>query len=435
MAKKKALSRTEAGKECNPFQHMNLFMIKYTCYRESSFEFLLILLIAQASNNSLFFVALGGLLTCCISPSSIMDKWFKCDRMVGISRAMVISIVAGGLCIILCLALLLSSYITGQSTARLLYVLPVLFAIHILSEKIIQRCIENDWCQVLSDGDTEWLNRTESRMQRLGLIGACIAPMVIGTVATQSLSFAAILLGSGHVVATLMFWRHLSNVYVSFPALGSLTTHTDAAGVAGESVMEKSTVLHGTKNESALMALAAVLGERDDESHNEVQITFSPLNDSESNSVETGKQSCATCCTKCMDPTLSFQHFTNVCTVVTASGCVGTILASCCLFLSVLSMGSVMTVYLRWTGLSDYGLGILRGLSVVAGMYVLPFPFLTSFYFDVYQFCTHFNTVPRVCSRYLAFYILTPNPFLTQSCVLFVRWRVRDVIFILQRTM
>ena len=372
MAKKKALSRAEAGKESNPFSHMKSFLIRYECYKWSSFEFLLILLIAQVSNNSLFFVALGGLFVSCSSPSSIMDIWFKCDRMVGITRAMVISIVSGGSCIVLCLALLLSSYITGQSTARLLYLLPVLFAIHLLSDKIIQRCIENDWCQVLSDGDTEWLNRTESRMQRLGLMGASIVPILIGTVATQSLSFAAILLGIGHVLATLVLWRHLSIVYVSFPALGS-TTNANVATVAGESVMEKSTVSSGTtKNESALMALAAVLGERDDESHGEVQITLSPLNDNESNSVATGSFCGAKCCSKCIDPTFSIQHFTHVCTVVMASGCVGTILASSCLFLTVLSMGSVMTVYLRWTGLSDYGLGILRGLTAVAGTYKLP---------------------------------------------------------------
>ena len=369
MVKKKALSRAEAGKESNPYPHMNLFLMRYLCYKWSSFEFLLILLIAQVSNNSLFFVALGGLFVSCVSPSSVMDKWFTGDRMVGITRAMVISIFTGGSCIVLCLALLLSSYITGQSTARLLYVLPVLFAIHILSNKIISRSIENDWCQVFSDGDTDHLLRTESRIQRLGLIGASIAPILIGTVATQSLSFAAILLGIGHVVATLVLWRHLGMVYVNYPALGS-TTNVNATTVTGESVIEKTAVVPASgKNESALMALAAVLGERDEENnHGEIQITLSPLNDSENGNAAT-ETSCAKCCNKCIDPSMSIQNLTHLCAVVIASGCVGTIMASSCLSLTVLSMGSVLAVYLRWTGLSDYGLGILYGLAVVAGTY------------------------------------------------------------------
>ena len=49
------------------------------------------------------------------------------------------------------------------------------------------------------------------------------------------------------------------------------------------------------------------------------------------------------------------------------SGCAGTLISFSCLFLTVLSFGSIMLVYLRWAGLPDYYIGLARGLSSLAG--------------------------------------------------------------------
>lgn len=49
------------------------------------------------------------------------------------------------------------------------------------------------------------------------------------------------------------------------------------------------------------------------------------------------------------------------------SGCAGTLISFSCLYLTVLSFGSIMIVYLRWTGLPDYYIGLARGLSSLAG--------------------------------------------------------------------
>ena len=48
-------------------------------------------------------------------------------------------------------------------------------------------------------------------------------------------------------------------------------------------------------------------------------------------------------------------------------GCAGALISFACLFLTVLSFGSIMIVYLRWSGMSDVYIGLARGLSALAG--------------------------------------------------------------------
>jgi hypothetical protein len=52
---------------------------------------------------------------------------------------------------------------------------------------------------------------------------------------------------------------------------------------------------------------------------------------------------------------------------ILTSGCAGALISFSCLFLTVLSFGSIMIVYLRWSGLSDIYIGLARGLSALAG--------------------------------------------------------------------
>ena len=49
------------------------------------------------------------------------------------------------------------------------------------------------------------------------------------------------------------------------------------------------------------------------------------------------------------------------------SGCAGIMLAYSFLYLTVLSFGAIMTVYLRWAGISDHWIGIFRGLNALSG--------------------------------------------------------------------
>jgi iron-regulated transporter 1 len=48
-------------------------------------------------------------------------------------------------------------------------------------------------------------------------------------------------------------------------------------------------------------------------------------------------------------------------------GCAGAMIAYSFLFLTVLSFGSLMTVYLQWAGMSEEAIGVSRGLAALTG--------------------------------------------------------------------
>merc|ERR1711871_1453544 len=50
-----------------------------------------------------------------------------------------------------------------------------------------------------------------------------------------------------------------------------------------------------------------------------------------------------------------------------SSGCAGVMLSYAFLYLTVLSFGAIMTVYIRWAGVSDHWIGVFRGLNALFG--------------------------------------------------------------------
>jgi hypothetical protein len=368
--KKVALASTEAGsRETHPFPKINRFLVDFCLlnFLHGSIEFSFTLFIAEISSNSLFFVALAGLLISLVVAfgQSVADKWIgKMDRLVAMTRLLVGSIVSVIVITIVCIVLLLSTYFTGPSTTRLMYILPFLFATTTLCAASIRRVIENDWIVVLSDQDSEWLTKTNSRMQQGYLFGSSISPVVVGMLcSTLPLGMVAVLLVVGHIGTMLFLLTDFNTVYNSFPPLasrsieGAATTAVDGTGKGTNMGVNSSMGAPASAADEKMRALAAVLGNFDDDAPSSSHIQTSTTT-AASTSSSCMARSIASCRAVCSTGTLR---------LIQTSGCVSIILASCLVALSVLSFGPVTTVYLRSTGMSDHSLGILRGLAAVAG--------------------------------------------------------------------
>jgi hypothetical protein len=76
------------------------------------------------------------------------------------------------------------------------------------------------------------------------------------------------------------------------------------------------------------------------------------------------------------DEATATPHPSGASKTLLSSGCAGALISFSCLFLTVLSFGSIMIVYLRWSGLPDHYIGLVRGLSSLVGfMGALLYPY------------------------------------------------------------
>jgi hypothetical protein len=169
-----------------------------------------------------------------------------------------------------------------------LYSIPAFCALANLAFAMVAMGVQKDWIVVLSAGNSEWLVGMNSMMTQIDLASKALAPALTGFVFSYcSYGTSAIVMLGLNMVVTVVFYSYLVFIFNSFPALWTRAPPSSSSSSQGESA---------------------------------------PL-----------KGNSTTSTTTIPAPGNSFL----------TSGCAGTMFAYAALYFTVLSFGSLMTVYLR----------------------------------------------------------------------------------------
>lgn len=290
----------------------------------------IVLLMAHITNNSLSLVAWAGFLA---SVSVFLFMPFIGHHLDTLNRLTAVQISLSVKIIVLTVAYGCCGYLTTVTGSDLtstigrlcLYSLPVWCAVAGLSFTTITQCVEKDWVVALSDGDSAWLAATNSVLSQIDLGCASLAPAVTGLMfelmSANVVAGVLLLLNAVTTACLLLFMRSL---YWSWPALAFRVQKHVYAAVPEEA----------RTNERAGTTLCGRLRAR------------------------------------------ARQHVGDF----LYSGCAGAMLSYALLYLTVLSFGSLMTVYLRWAGVSASWIGVARGLAALTGFAgALGFPLLNRY--------------------------------------------------------
>jgi hypothetical protein len=429
----------------SPFEQPYLLYTMHVIFSFVSrmWEMGIVLLIAQITHNSLFFVALAGLLGSLVVflfMSSIGDWLDRTDRLYAVRFAIIVKIITVSAAYFLCATLAKTE---GHIVA---YALPVLCAMAGLAFQTITQSVEKDWIVVLSDGDTQWLSATNSVMTQIDMFSATAAPAVTGFMFSAfHHSTTACLLLILNAVVSFGLWMYAHFLYGSWPPLGSrhpaydrrLKRRTDMQYSSSADAHVSLTQMTGAgaapavsnplfqgnsqaaKDASAsvpsktaeidlkIAALSKTLGEsyesdRDEEAQANLDAGHTHKADSFKKDATTFPQSAdkrqsqqqeqeadeeerggmragvggngsapmhpyLECIPGARTAVDFARQLSSGWSAFYSSGCAGTMLAFAFLFFTVLSFGPLMTVYLRWAGMSDYWIGISRGVNAIFG--------------------------------------------------------------------
>lgn len=368
----------------------------------------IVLLVAQLTNNSLYLVAIIGL-SCAMSiflfMGSIGHILDKTNRIVAVRMAMFVKItavtVAYGVCAYLSMQQAPSvSAVLDAEVAKfhkiLLYSLPVISAIIGIAFCAITQSIEKDWIVVLSGKDTVWLSTTNSVMTQIDLMCSSLAPAVTGVLfANMSHTTVSIILLLINAVSTAALYVFMSHLYYSWPALGQkvgvdvldavddlncadLESFDDlnsedlneTPGIYGAISNAKPHHLHPNKEENSRLSVRTA-EEIKMQLSRRVSTGAVQINNSSSAAVTEEGTCCGSFLGICANFSGRFKDFMK-------SGCAGMMVAYAALYLTVLSFGSLMTVYTRWAGVTDDLIGLFRGVNALFGYAgAVMFPYLS----------------------------------------------------------
>ena len=296
----------------------------------------IVLLVAEMSNNSLYLIALMGFISSAalFMFMSTIGAWLdRTDRLVAVQAIMVGKMVAITTAYSICG--FLSS--TGEDALdkALIYSIPLLAAIVSISFSAITQSIEKDWIVVLSDNDSVWLATTNSVMSQIDLACAAIAPAVTGYLFSfyRTGVVSLILILSNFVAATALY-IYMAQLYHSWPTLAYRSSDRSS---------DKDVPLASKQHEAEQ--------QRDKEyTYSSIEINSGVLNQKHTHSYESHSQW-----------SLFYKRMGIV--KFATSGCAGTMVSYSFLYFTVLSFGSLMTVYIRWAGVSDHWIGIFRSMA------------------------------------------------------------------------
>ena len=300
-----------------------------------------VLLLADLTNNSLFIVAIAGFLSSGLivlfagPTGAIIDK---SNRMNSMSIALLTKLIAVTIGYSIS-AVLMGDKAVAERTAQhhgeplefepspFVYVIPVFVAIANFAFSMIVLSVEKDWIVVLSSQNKEWLSQLNSTMSQIDMACMAIAPIFTGWIfAEWSGSFIAVFLLGSNAVVTLIFYLFVRRVYFGFPPLWQRREEEVPAS-------KPTTESEGTP----LLNGPEVQG---DATRAHVSVHSDPID-------------CYCWYFKC----LCRDFFEN------SGNCGGVMLSYACLYMTVLSFGTLMTVYLYGAGMSLYWIGILRCVS------------------------------------------------------------------------
>jgi len=210
-----------AARQPAPFARKDLLYAMHTFFTFVSrmWDMGIVLLIAELTHNSLFFVALAGLLgsMSIFMFMSHIGEWLdRTDRLEAVRISLMCKVCAVSAAYFIC-------GVTPKAEDQVVaYALPVLCAVASLSFRTITQSIEKDWIVVLADRDSEWLSDANSIMTQIDLFAATAAPAVTGVLfAAFPKGATAMLLLLFNLAASVALWTFVRFVYKSFPALGS----------------------------------------------------------------------------------------------------------------------------------------------------------------------------------------------------------------------
>ena len=287
-------------------------------------QFGIVLFMAYLTNNSLFFVAMAGFASCLmlsLTAPSIGRALDRTDRLVAVRNTLIVkgvSVIAG---YVLCGVLARTKHgddAVDPHKYPSIYAIPILCAIAQVAFSAVPLCVEKDWIVVLSDGDSSWLSSTNSTLRQIDLACKSFAPAITGFIFS---SFTqpqdAVILLVTNTGAVVLLYAFLRDVYLSWEPLSRRKGFNDFdfpddKGDAG-----------------ANMEIAA---------------------SSSSSADATAKERSKT----------SIMMFLQ-------SGVALPMISYSFLYLTVLSFGSIMIVYLRYRGMTDHNIGIHSGISALFG--------------------------------------------------------------------
>lgn len=297
----------------------------------------IILLLADLTDNSIAMAAFSGLL-CNLalvlfmsSLGSLLDTSNRLDAA---------RITLGAKFVTLTTAYIVCAVLTYKKNRDIpfnyyyIYSIPLLSAIASLSFATISQSVEKDWIVVLSNHNSAWLSSTNSIMTQIDALCNAVAPGVTGFLFmffSQSQAAVILLLING--LSTIGLYVYMAGLYNTWPSLATRQERPKFGGTSsggGSSITDSSSKQTTSANHTV---------------------------HSESHTDHCGCHS-GYCCFDFIHT--YFHDFLH-------SGCAGMMFAYAMLYMTVLSFGSLMTVYLRWSGMSDDWIGIARGMNALSG--------------------------------------------------------------------
>lgn len=251
------------------------------------FDFAIVFLVAEISDNNLFVIAINGLVSTIVlflfmSPiGSLLDSMnrLKVLEITLLSKVIAVSS-AYGIC-----GYCYQAGVNATSNKLILSVLPIVCSFATLSFNTISQAVEKDWIVVLADGSSNWLATTNARLSQIDLLCKSLAPAVTGLLFySLSTSAVTVTLLALNTTSAAFLYAFMRSIYDSNPSLAR-------------------------RAEKALIIGDTIAGGR-----------------------------------------AFYSDFFS-------SGCAGVMVSYTCLYLTVLSFGSVMTVYLRFAGIDDHWIG------------------------------------------------------------------------------
>lgn len=319
-----------------PFEHRYLLYLMHTFFAFTSrmWDMGIVLLIAHVTNNNMAIVALSGFL----STVSIFLFMGYLGRYLDATNRLTAAYMAVFMKIISVSLAYLVGVVLADETAvnpklpRLVYVLPCLGAVASMSFSTITQSVEKDWIVVLSDKSSAWLGGTNSVMSQIDLGCASLAPALAGFLFSSfSLSHTAVilLLTNATSAACLLYLLHY--LYYAYPALALRDDRLDSKVKSAKGY--------------------AAIGSSDDDS------------------IPTPS---ASSCTSCLLKFLSLEEFAEC-------GCAMVMLGYAFLYCTAMSFGALMTVYLRFAGMTDMTIGVFRGINAFMGLLgAMVFPYVAA---------------------------------------------------------
>lgn len=354
----------------------------------------MVLLVAELTNNSLFLVAIMGLssgVAVFLFMGVIGTLLDKTNRIIAVRIALLVKVFAVSIAYFICAYLNATSSADPVIAAKmifddpfkraLLYSLPLLVAIADMACCAINQSIEKDWIVVLSAKDTRWLSGTNSVMTQIDLGCSSLAPALTGLLfAYQSHTVVSLTLLGINAVAVVALYVFMSHLYHAWPALGQkvgvdVLEATDNLNFADLESLVDSEDDDLNDTPAAYGSIGKDTNTRRDQksrlsvrSAAEQTALLSRRVSTEAMRINTQPQLQAPAPTSAIGQ-IRLYAFSALSTFndFIHCGCAGMLVSYAFLYMTVLSFGSLMTVYVRYCGVQDDLIGLFRGLAALFG--------------------------------------------------------------------